>query len=164
MNTLTKGIAVAVIHLLIVGSLGAKLLYDRAHRPRVWVHTDMYDPELPIRGRYMTLRLEVQAPWFAPKQQYETSQVTLGAENGQLVAYKAESTNLTISQSSRFAPVRRFWLDQPVDFFLPEHAELPRIAHGEEIWAEVTIPRKGPPRPIQLAIKNGSVWMPLTYR
>jgi hypothetical protein len=52
-----------------------------------------------------------------------------------------------------------------VDFFIAEHAELPRLNRAtDELWAEVTVPRKGPPRPIQLAIKRGSEWIPLNYR
>ena len=31
-----KGLIVAVVQVLIVGSLGGKLLVDRATRPRVW--------------------------------------------------------------------------------------------------------------------------------
>ena len=59
MKTLQKGLAVAVIQILIVLSVGGKLLYDRATRPRVWVRTASIDPDLPIRGRYLTLNLEV---------------------------------------------------------------------------------------------------------
>ena len=42
---LKKGLIVAVLHLAIVGSLGVKLLVDRATRPRVWARTG------PIRSR-----------------------------------------------------------------------------------------------------------------
>ena len=69
MKPLYKGIAVAVVHILIVLSLGGKLLYDRATRPRIWVRTATVDPDLPIRGRYFTLNLEVRAPDFIPEDQ-----------------------------------------------------------------------------------------------
>ena len=59
MKTIYKGLAVAVIQILIVLSVGGKLLYDRATKPRVWVRTASIDPDLPIRGRYLTLNLEV---------------------------------------------------------------------------------------------------------
>jgi hypothetical protein len=29
---------------------------------------------------------------------------------------------------------------------------------GQELWIEVTVPPKGPPRPMQLAVKEGGVW------
>jgi hypothetical protein len=169
MTGLTKGIAVAVIHILIVMSLGGKLLYDRHYRPRVWVKTGSIDPDLPIRGRYVMLRLQVQAPWFAPAANgYAHDDVRLAVEDRSLVAYKTESsTGLSLSSWARLgnrANSDAVYLDQAVAFFLPEHAEFPRIRPGEELWAEVTIPRNGPPRPIQLALKRGTEWKPLTYR
>jgi hypothetical protein len=43
-------------------------------------------------------------------------------------------------------------------FFVPEHTlpfETASVGRdAPELWAEVTIPRKGPPRPIRLALKK----------
>ena len=175
MNTLVKSIAIAAIHILIVLSLGGKLLHDRAHRPRVWVKTASVDPDLPIRGRYVTLSLEVPAPGGTrvpspnDKDFYRSTPVDLAVENGRLVAHKSElPTDMYVTN---WRGIRRdpsvgevFLLTPPIAFFLPEHADFPRLQPGEEIWAEVTIPRKGPPRPIQLALKKGKEWVPLTYR
>ena len=49
-------------------------------------------------------------------------------------------------------------LAEPVAFFIPEHVPDPsRRPAGEELWAEVTIPRSGPPRPIRLGVmKDGA--------
>ena len=57
-----KGVILGVVHLLMVASLGAKLVYDRATRPRAWARVVPYDPNLPIRGRYVSLQMEVLAP------------------------------------------------------------------------------------------------------
>ena len=174
MKTIQKGLAVAVIQILIVLSVGGKLLYDRATKPRVWVRTAAIDPDLPIRGRYLTLNLEVHNAEPAQPQDpkhpgiYSGSYyVELAVENNQLVAHKTErSTGMTINswgwQRNRGGDISV--LSSPVLFFLPEHAEAPRIGRDGELWAEVTVPKKGPPRPIQLAIKRGSQWTPLTYR
>src|SRR6201987_2988926 len=62
MSALAKAIAVALIQVLIVCSLGAKLLYDRRTRPQAWFKTERYDPNLPIRGRYLSLQVEVNDP------------------------------------------------------------------------------------------------------
>ena len=35
---------------------------------------------------------------------------------------------------------------------------------GHELWIEVTVPPKGPPRPLQLAEKENGVWKPLTLQ
>ena len=50
MKPLYRGVLLALLHILIVCSLGAKLLYDRGHRPRVWIKVAPVDPDLPIRG------------------------------------------------------------------------------------------------------------------
>jgi hypothetical protein len=174
MKPLYKGLAVALVHILMVLSLGGKLLYDRATRPRLWVRTASLDPELPLRGRYLTLNLavhpvdfkpELPSPqMFKPAQVYDPGYVEVSVENGQLVAHKADHpTGMTLNSSARQNGAEYF-LSSPVLFFIPEHAELPRLSGGSELWAEVTVPRKGPPRPIQLAIKRGQEWIPLTYR
>lgn len=172
MTAFYKGVAVAVLHLMIVLSLGGKLLYDRTNRPRVWVKTGWVDPDSPVRGRYFTLNVQVKAPWFVrnhgdPKRGvYQREDVVLSVENGELVASRSNSpTGLSIGSWSWRRPAgaseEALYLDQPLAFFIPEHASVPRVKTGEELWAEVTIPHRGPPRPIQLALKKGSEWQPL---
>lgn len=173
MNNRNKGLLVGLLQIAIVLSLGGKLLYDRAHCPRIWVRTGSIDPELPVRGRYLTLNLEVHAPGapVEPKKNpnaYSWQSVKLSAQNGELVATLTnERTEMGIWAWNR-RPIGSdpdvYFLAPPVAFFVPEHAEVPRINARQELWAEVTIPKKGPPRPIQLALKNGSAWIPLTYR
>ncbi len=124
--TLTrKGLILAAFQCLLALSVCGKLLYDRSTCPRVWVKTAQWDPNLPIRGRYLALRL---TPEWGAQGYRETS--------GQMVL-----------------------------FFVPEHTlpfETLRGGIGApELWAEVTIPRKGPPRPIRLAIKRAGLLEPL---
>jgi hypothetical protein len=172
-KTLGKALIVAALHLAIVLSLGGKLLYDRAHRPRIWVRTGTIDPDLPIRGRYLTLSLEVHAPGLAGfnegKNKYAMQDVRLEVENGQLTAHPSDpGTGMYLANwgRPRSAPAGSdvYILSPGVTFFLPEHAHVPILKSGEELWAEVTVPRKGPPRPIQLALKKGTQWIPLNYR
>jgi hypothetical protein len=55
-------------------------------------------------------------------------------------------------------------LDSGVDFYIPEHAASPLpMKAGQELWIEVTVPPKGAPRPIQLAVKQDGVWKPLAF-
>ncbi len=67
MTRIQRGLILAAIECLLVLSVSGKLLYDRSTRPRVWVKTAPYDPSLPLRGRYLSLRLlpEAGAPWHA---------------------------------------------------------------------------------------------------
>jgi hypothetical protein len=174
MTTRNKGLILALLQIAIVLSLGGKLLYDRAHCSRVWVRTGSIDPELPIRGRYVTLNLEVHVPNApAPPSRtnpnaYAWQPVELSVQSGRLVATESSrQTGIEIVTWNR-RPIGSdsdvYFLSPQVAFFLPEHAEVPRIRANQELWAEVTIPKKGPPRPIQLAMKIGSSWIPLTYR
>jgi hypothetical protein len=124
--TLTrKGLILAAFQCLLALSVSGKLLYDRSTCPRVWVKTARWDPNLPIRGRYLALRLdpEVDAQWYA-----ETS-------------------------------------SRMVLFFVPEHTlpfeTLRAGRNAPELWAEVTLPHKGPPRPIRLALKKAGKLEPL---
>ena len=106
-----RGLLLAAIQVLLVLSLAGKFLLDRQTRPRMWLQAAPYDPNMPIRGRYV--RLSVHLP-----------------------ATPLETT--------------------PIVYFIPEHAPDPSVrAPGEQLWVEVTLPAKGPPRPIRLGVKNG---------
>ena len=61
MRLLQKGLIFAGLQCLMVLSLTGKLLYDRATCPRVWVKTAPWDPNLPIRGRYLSLQLQPES-------------------------------------------------------------------------------------------------------
>jgi hypothetical protein len=63
-----KGLLLGAIQIALVLSLGGKLLYDRVTRPRVWVLSQVYDPDLPIRGRYLSEQLRLPAEGFAYKE------------------------------------------------------------------------------------------------
>ncbi len=166
MTPLLKGLIVAAVQVALVASLGAKLLYDRATRPRVWARTAPYDPSLPIRGRYVSLQLIVEARGVtapaATGAKWQTPQaVTLRLENNRLIA---EATSQLVDFDARDLHLRFIdrrgeklaVLDQPVAFFIAEHIADPSSrAADEDLWVEVTIPRKGPPRPIQLGVKKG---------
>lgn len=120
MNGLQKGLLLAGLHAALVLGVGGKFLLDRAARPRVWVKAAPVDPDLPIRGRYVLLRVE-----------------------GPVIGHPA-------TQAERLA------------FFIPEHVTDPsRRGPGEELWAEVTVPKKGPLRPIRLGVRKNGVLTPL---
>jgi hypothetical protein len=53
-------------------------------------------------------------------------------------------------------------LSPPVVYFLPERAADPLRGHARgTLFVEVTLPRKGPPRPIRLGTKLGGEIVPL---
>jgi hypothetical protein len=166
-----RGLLLGAIQIALVLSLGGKLLYDRVTRPRVWVLSEVYDPELPIRGRYLSERLRLLAEGFTyrePNQRtssdwYMNRQwAYLEVRNGQLIAkqhgsgsgewvYLHKNNDGTIVALSQ----------EPVLVFIPEYAEVPSLKAGQEMWVEVTVPAQGPPRPIRIGIKKDGVLTPL---
>ena len=213
MRPLYKGLVIAALHVGIVSSIGAKLLYDRHTRPRVWTQTVPYDPNLPIRGRYLSLQLVVETEGFpVPKLRRELFQwgwgsgerrARLEVRGDKLVAVRDDKDGdyniwwtaapgftvppLPTRDCYRLAPEAQATcmaeqnaeqekavvdfpvvavLGTPVLYFIPETAEDPsqRRASGAQLWAEVTVPKAGPPRPIQLALKTQGHWQPLDLR
>jgi hypothetical protein len=158
-----KGLTIAAIHLAMVGSLGGKLLIDRATRPRVWARSAPIDPNLPIRGRYVRLRIEGVPAADLSEQPYPVP-VVLSVQNETLTVARdphpsgARVTARTVVRDGR----QTAQLDPPLAFFIPEHVSDPSIrAAGEELWVEVTLPKQGPPRPLQLGVKKDGVLTPL---
>jgi hypothetical protein len=153
-----KSLVVAAVHVAIVASLAAKLLADRVTRPRVWARSAPFDPNLPIRGRYVSLRIEVEG-----SPELTGRDVDLVARDGKLTAAAApDSTGLRIMPRASAAS---FVLQSPVAFFIPEHADDPsRRPPDEELWVEVTIPRRGPPRPIRLGVRKHGTLTPLELK
>jgi hypothetical protein len=159
-----NGLIVAALHVALVSSLGAKLLLDRATQPRVWARTLPLDPNLPIRGRYVQLRIEVGTDGQRDEKQ-PGGPVDLVVRDGRLLALPAtDSTGLYIQDvQRRDRNVTIFF--RPLAYFIPEHVPDPSIrGSDEELWVEVTVPRRGAPRPIQLGVKKNDVLTPLEVR
>jgi hypothetical protein len=182
-------IALLGIQLALVLSIAGKYLYERETCPKVWTRAMAYDPVLPMRGRYLSTQLEVDGcgstlPSAAHAEfprdvngavrpgQYKVAgtQVNFNAklkvENNRLVAErlpdeKVQNEGLEVWADPGTA-CDRMHLREATDFFLAENAPDPlALKHGQELWIEVTLPPKGPPRPIQLALKDHGVWKPL---
>ena len=164
-NGMRKGFILAAIHLALVGSLGAKLLIDRAARPRVWARTGPVDPNLPIRGRYVQLRIEGRASGEASGS-WDWAPVTLRVDNGVLMFDRVdESAGSDLRARTTTATrdgERVVQLMQPLAYFIPEHATDPsRPQPGATLWAEVTLPPTGAPRPIRLGLRRGDAIEPI---
>lgn len=152
-----KGFIVAAVHLAIVMSLAAKYQMDRQNLPHVWARALPFDPNLPIRGRYVRMLLRVENPEISDG----LTPVRLSAtSDGKLTATRNPEGDPALHV--RPALEGESVLSQPVAYFIPEHIPDPSIRQkGEELWVEVTIPRKGPPRPIRLGIRKDGVLRPL---
>ncbi|HJV23733.1 MAG TPA: hypothetical protein VJ570_13605 [Holophagaceae bacterium] len=179
---LRKGLLLGSIQLLLLLSLGGKLLLDRATRPRFWLRAAPVDPDLPIRGRYVSLRVEVpirETDWKGRpsrreevdwEDRYAWTQVDLQVEGSQVRAVPTTSGPTAhrvmggagIAPGPGQAPRASVTLEESLAFFIPEHVPDPsRRAPGEELWVEVTLPKKGPLRPIRLAVAKNGAFTPL---
>src|SRR5229473_6113620 len=132
MSPSRKGIILAVLQLAIVASLAAKYAIDRARFPRVWAQTVAYDPDLPIRGRYLSVRLRVDADQvYAGSELLRGNQanfwgdmrdIYLHSENGHLVASPApRPAGLSVTRWKTRTGEAVAALSEPVAYFLPEH-------------------------------------------
>jgi hypothetical protein len=143
-----RGLLLAAVQVVLVLSLGAKLQYDRLTCPRVWVRIVPVDPNMPVRGRYLSFQVEAEARGRTSRTP-DWPTITLSVEDGQLIARQVPGGS-----------VRGVWngerviLSEPLAFFTPElPADTTMTPAAGELWVEVTVPPKGPPRPIRLEVR-----------
>ncbi|HEY1255664.1 MAG TPA: hypothetical protein VGF01_12870 [Terracidiphilus sp.] len=186
-------IALLLIQLVIVSSIAAKYYYQRVTCPRVWVKAAAYDPELVMRGRYLSLQLTVDGCESTLPSAFQANfprnsdgttrkggfrvnwqgavqfRAKLKVENNKLVAIRipeaderSKGVYVSAMPDSSCDAMR---LQEPVEFYIAEHAGDPsRVQKGQELWMEVTVPPVGPPRPLQLALKDNGGWKPLAFQ
>jgi hypothetical protein len=185
-----RSVALLLIQLAIVSLVAAKYGYERWRAPRVWTRTVAIGQSMPMRGRYLGLRLVVDGcqstlpsakaakflrdingsvrpgPYSIGRVPPVEFPAELKVENGRLEALWIEDEEKQAEGQMVEAPEGAgcgdFRLDKPVDFFIPERAtDLTRLGRGQELWVEVTLPAKGPPRPMQMAVKDNGEWKPV---
>ena len=156
----------AALHVSILASLCNIMMADRATRPRVWTRVAPVDPNLPIRGRYVRLRLEVQpADGLTVNRDTYYAPCELTVRNDTLVATPgSDSSGLSVSSIPRQGG-ELVVLTQPVAYFIPEHVQDPSWRQpGEELWVEVTVPKRGAPRPIRIGVRKDGTLTPLDVK
>jgi hypothetical protein len=164
-STMRKGLIVAAVHVAIVASLGAKLQVDRATRPRVWARAAPVDPNLPIRGRYVRLRVEADPSTDLGSGGSQIVPVALTVKDARLAVVPDPESKKVYARLAERAGVPVAVLLEPLAYFIPEHATDPSIrGSGEELWVEVTVPRAGAPRPIRLGVKKDGVLTPFEVK
>jgi hypothetical protein len=163
MNVRSAGVTLAIVQVLLVSGIGLKYAADRARLPSGWAQTVPFDPSLPIRGRYVRLRLQVPLSTAGPAAG-TMARVRLDAAAGRVYAVVDSAAGLDAAvDTANGAPVAR--LNEPIAFFIPEHVPDPSArARDEELWAEITLPTSGPPRPIRLGVRRGGALQPLDLR
>lgn len=185
-------LALLLIQLALVSTVAAKYEYQRWRCPRVWTRASGYDPQLPLRGRYLALQLRVDGcastlpsaaqarfprdvngsatpgPYFIGGVPAVRFPADLKVENNRL-----EAIRIPDSEQRRDGQMVSAWtgkscsemtLDNPVFYYVPGNAPgLLPLKPGQELWMEATIPPQGRPRPTQLALKENGKWTPLAF-
>lgn len=197
MKIFNRSISVAslsllILQLMLVSAVAAKYEVDRWRFPRVWTRAFGYDPQLPLRGRYLALQLRVDGcestlpsaaqarfprdvngsaipgPFIVGQFPTVRFPAVLSVEKGRLEAVRIQDEDKRhegqIVDAWAGASCDAMMLDRPVDFYIPDNASaLFPLKPGQELWIEATIPPEGPPRPMQLAIKQSGEWKPLPF-
>ena len=68
------GLLLAGVQAALMLSTGLLFWFDRQTSPRAWVPTAPVDPNLPIRGRYITLNMV--APFVPTRDQFHTTRAS----------------------------------------------------------------------------------------
>jgi hypothetical protein len=178
----SRSAVLLVVQLVLVLSIAGKYVYERKICPRVWVRTVQIDPNLPFRGRYLALRLTVDACGLPHNEAASLGgrgvslphttgwrwRVKPEARAGKLIAVLAGDDvrpELTQELTQLGERCDRATLMEFADYFIGDRAKSPfPLKPKEELWVEVTVPPSGPPRPIQLAISSDAGFKPLVVR
>jgi hypothetical protein len=182
MTQRSRGIVLLAVQLVLVLSIAGKYVYERKTCPRVWVRTAQIDPTLPFRGRYLALRLALDACGLSHNEASSLGGPGVGPVHatgwrwrvkpevraGRLIAVLAgDDVRPEFTQELTQLGERcdRATLMESADYFLGDRTKSPfPLKPNEELWVEVTVPPSGPPRPIQLAISSDTGFKPLLIR
>jgi hypothetical protein len=149
-----RGLVLGGIQVLLALSVSGRFLYDRVTLPRAWARAAPVDPEMPIRGRYVRIQIELDSsqPLFSG-----SGTVELSVSAGRLVAKPSgRGLNVTRGRDGRWA------LAEPLAYFIPPGIPDPSVRKpGEELWVELSVPEQGAPRPLRLGVRRDGTLTPL---
>lgn len=166
------GLLIAGVQAALMLSTGLVFWFDRQTSPRAWVPTAPVDPNLPIRGRYITLNMEV--PFTPTRTDVSTSNLV---GTWQALNLRVEGDRLMAEQVVR-ERANSYWGEIRLNegslvvnpgpelaFFIPPDVKDPSIQpDGSTLWVQVTVPDFGEPRPIQLGLEKDGQITPLALR
>ena len=178
------GILLLAIQAALVLTVAAKYEWERHTRPTVWVRAELFGLDadhmrtISGEGRYGRLQLDIDGCGLATtKVETEADYGNVGhshkvlkanvrtiTRGGDLVAVDAGSLRAADVQQVEWDlrhPCKEARLLEIVDVYLPQNVQVPyTVPTGTTLWALVTVPKSGPPRPIQLAISDAKGFHP----
>ena len=166
------GLLLACVQAALMLLTGLLFWFDRQISPRAWVPTAPVDPNLPIRGRYITLNMVVP---FVPTSKDVSAVDLVGSWQYVQLRVKADRLQAVQKVGAGFnnhgGAIRLSEGSLVIDpgpelaFFIPPDVKDPSIrTDGSTLWVEVTLPGLGAPRPIQLGTEKDGRIEPLALR
>lgn len=164
MTTRRAGVVLALFQAGLLLLVGLTFWIERLTAPRLWALAQPVDPNLPIRGRYVSLRLRVPLSGVETSES-TTQSVILQGQGDRLVAGNDGDGERYAGALIRRDGQTLVELSEPLALFIPPDVKDPsRRSPSDPLWVEVTLPRSGPPRPIQLGVMRGGRVRPLSLR
>jgi len=164
MTTRRAGVVLALFQAGLLLLVGLTFWIERLTAPRLWAMAQPVDPNLPIRGRYVSLRLRVPLSGVDTSES-TTQSVILQGQGDRLVAENDGDGERYAGALIRRDGQTLVELSEPLALFIPPDVKDPsRRSPSDPLWVEVTLPRSGPPRPIQLGVMRGGRLRPLSLR
>jgi hypothetical protein len=155
MSARARGLLLGVAQLLMVGSLGAVFLLDRARLPRAWVRTMPAAAGTALEGKYLQLQLAVETRDAIPLRRDSTAWITLVADSGRAWARPVPRGQGLRARQVLLDGQLRLVLQDRLAYYIPNAAADPRpVAAGAELWVEVSVPPEGPPRLLRLGLRR----------
>ena len=169
MSMRQKGLAVLAIQLALVLSIAVKYAWERHHCPMVWTRVNQFDPFQPIRGRYLAMDLQANACGLSQSDETELGPGSFDTRRWRVVpaVRNGELTGRVVGETYAGPTQQLIWansvscneavLSGTSEFFVPEHAKSPfQRKADQQLWALVTVPPSGAPRPVKLAVSDAT--------
>ncbi len=184
MTVRMRGFALLAIQAALVLTVAAKYEWERHTRPAVWVRAEPFgvDAEhmrtISGEGRYGRLQLHVDGCGLSTahaeneleygnagrSHKVLKANVRTTTRGGTLVAVDAGTLHAADVQELQWDlrfPCKEARLLEIVDVYLPQNIQVPyTLPTGTTLWALVTVPKSGPPRPIQLGTSDAAGFHP----
>jgi|WetSurMetagenome_2_1015567.scaffolds.fasta_scaffold93174_2 hypothetical protein len=164
----TSAVVIGLLQGGIVLGLTGQAARNRQSLPRAVAPAISQNPSGAIHGRYLTVSLSaVAAEGVAPRVDEVAGRkvarrvpVSLEARDGRLIARPAGAWHVSLGPSGdRVGAAPVLW--PAVEYYLPVGANpRPLLARGE-LWAEVSVPRAGPPRVVGLGTMSDGTFVRL---
>jgi hypothetical protein len=190
MTLLQKGLIVLAVQTALVLTTAGKYSWERHTRPMVWTRAQLFGEmmmEENAQSRYARVYAYADACLLPPKapemeEDFENTQnasdlehpkqfkvrkgrVRTIAKDGHLVMVDAGDFAAHGTQEMRWdmrQPCTQARLLDEIEFYVPAGSSLPlELKPGQSLWALVTVPSQGDPRPIELAISDATGFHPL---